>query len=85
MRRSSGAKPRRTGTSSPGDAALADTGDMTKLVQDHGWNESLITHRYTALSAFCALAIALDQAVACARAMRRERAAKTTTPAADVI
>jgi Zn-finger nucleic acid-binding protein len=57
----------------PWDAALADTGDMTKLRDDHGWNELKITARYVALAWACLAAVAVAQLAAVARAWRRGR------------
>ncbi|MFO0644961.1 MAG: zf-TFIIB domain-containing protein [Polyangiales bacterium] len=57
----------------PWDAALADTGDMTRLRDDHGWNEAKITARYTALSWACLAAIVVAQLTAAARLWRRRR------------
>jgi Zn-finger nucleic acid-binding protein len=63
----------------PWDAALADTGDMTKLRDDHGWTEAKITGRYTALSAWCLAAVLTAQMVALAGAWRR-RAVSASSP-----
>lgn len=65
----------------PWDAALADTGDMTHLRDDYGWNELRITQRYTRLSYVCLAAVALAQLSAVWRAWRaggRLRAGATT-------
>jgi Zn-finger nucleic acid-binding protein len=57
----------------PWDAALADTGDMTKLRDDHGWNEMKITARYTGLSWACFAVIVASWLAAVARAWRGRR------------
>lgn len=63
----------------PWDAALADTGDMTKLRDGHGWTEAKITARYTALSAWCLAAVLAAQMVALVGAWRR-RAVSASSP-----
>lgn len=57
----------------PWDGAFAERGDMTRLRDDHGWNEAKITGRYTALSWVCLAVILASQLTAAARLWRRRR------------
>ncbi len=63
----------------PWDAALADTGDMTHLRDDYGWNELRITQRYTRLSYVCLAAVLLAQLATVWRAWRAGGRWRATT------
>ncbi len=58
----------------PWDAALADTGDMTKLRDGHGWTEGKITRSYTVLSGLCLAGVLAAQGAAVWRAWSARRA-----------
>ena len=66
----------------PWDGAFGEDGDMTKLRDQHHWDELAITGRYVALARACLATVALWWAAHLADAWRRARvsAGRTDTP-----
>lgn len=66
----------------PWDGSFGEDGDMTKLRDQHHWDELKITSRYVALAKVCVGVVALWWAAHLAGAWRRARlsAARTDTP-----